>query len=90
VTGEKIGVADVETGGDQPIDIDMRAGPEHDPVGLMRKTFPFDCSAPRIRDGFCPVMRFNTLLDELCCRNFVSSPGMIEKLCQLRIVPGSW
>src|SRR5580698_5821317 len=33
-------------------------------------------------------MRFRTLLEALCWMNRVSSPGMIEKLCQLRIEPG--
>src|ERR1700733_10467970 len=33
-------------------------------------------------------MRFNTVLEALCWINRVSSPGMIEKLCQLRMDPG--
>src|SRR6185437_11190814 len=62
--------------------------PKMMPLGLIRNTWPFDCSAPKICEGLWPTMRFNTADDELCCRNCVNSPGLIEKLAQLMMEPG--
>ena len=58
------------------------------PFGLIRNTWPFDCSAPRIWLGSCPVMRFSTALSALCWTKRVTSPALTEKLCQLMIALG--
>ena len=36
------------------------------PFGLTRNTRPFDCSAPRMREGSWPMMRFSTALLGFC------------------------
>ena len=62
--------------------------PNMTPFGLIRKTLPFDCSAPRIWLGSWPTMRLSTALFAPCCTKRVTSPGAIEKVCQLMIVFG--
>src|SRR5882762_5476218 len=72
----------------KPLTLTWAPAPNRTRLGLIRRTLPFDCSAPSICEGFCPVMGFNTLLEDFCWMNRVSSPGLIEKFCQLMIVPG--
>jgi hypothetical protein len=58
------------------------------PFGLIRKTLPFDCSAPRIFVGSWPMTRFSTALSLLCWMKRAISPAPMLKLCQLMMAPG--
>src|SRR5208283_4066991 len=62
--------------------------PKNMPFGLMRNTLPLDCSKPRMIEGFCPVMRFNTELLLLCWLKITASLPQMENFCQLIIVLG--
>src|SRR5688572_8899996 len=59
------------------------------PLGLIRKTRPFDCKTPRITEGSivppAPTTRFNTALEADCCRKRVISLAPMENDCQLMI-----
>src|SRR5471030_1455040 len=72
----------------RPLTSTREPAPNMTPFGLIRKTLPFDCSAPRIWLGSCPVMRFSTLLSPLCWMKRVISLAPIEKPCQLMMVLG--
>lgn len=61
--------------------------PNRIPLGLMRKTRPFDCEAPTICDGFYLTTRLGTLLLALCWMKRAASLLPIEKLCQLITAP---
>src|SRR5690242_13228403 len=58
------------------------------PEGLMRKTRPFDCSVPRMLEGFCDTTRLSTPLAAFCWMKRVISSFWIENCCQLMIAPG--
>src|SRR6185295_15121775 len=62
------------------------------PLGLIRKTRPFDCRAPRITDGSigppAPTTRFSIALAADCCVKRVISLAPIENDCQLMIELG--
>ena len=62
--------------------------PKTMPLGLMMKTRPLDCKAPRIFEGSWPVMRFNMALAPFCWMKRVISSLLIEKLCQLMMALG--
>ena len=64
--------------------------PKTMPLGLISNTWPFDCSVPRITEGFPPTTRFSTALDADCCRKRVISLAPMEKPCQLMIEPGEF
>ncbi|OQA33148.1 MAG: hypothetical protein BWY57_01407 [Betaproteobacteria bacterium ADurb.Bin341] len=61
--------------------------PTRIPAGLIRKTWPFDCSWPRITEGSLVTTRLST--DEAAegCTNRVTSLLPMEKPCQLMMVP---
>ena len=59
------------------------------PLGLTRKTRPFDCSDPRMLEGLLAVVtRFSTALAGDCWMKRVISPAPIENPCQLMIAFG--
>ncbi len=67
----------------------MRApGPIRMPLGLTRKTRPFEVSAPRMTERSGPMTRLRTLEAALCWMNRVVSLAPIENPCQLMIAPG--
>ena len=62
--------------------------PKAMPLGLIRKTLPFETRRPRMADGSPPVTRFKTALFVDCWTKRVSSPRSMEKPCQLMMAPG--
>ena len=62
--------------------------PKPMPLGLIRKTRPFDTSEPRMAVGSWPVTRLSTVLAACCWMKRVISSRAMENCCQLMIAPG--
>ena len=67
----------------------MRAPcPNRMPLGLIRKTRPFEVSVPRMTEGSGPMTRLRTLDAALCWMKLVVSLAPIENPRQLMMAPG--
>ena len=69
--------------------VSMRAPcPKTIPLGLIRKTRPFELSCPRILLASPPTTRLRMALAAFCCWMRTLSPAPMLNCCQLMMAPG--